>query len=1353
MSQRRQRTDRAQEALTWSSANEVDGLASAVLTTDDDGNITGILSGGTNVPLVGGAGGIEVRGDDPTSPAEGDVWFNTTTNTIRYFDGTTVQTVSNDPDSVGQTATEVQAAVREAPIYGSTFPTTVVAVGGAALAAGEIRAGGIFILTDPVSFNSVTHSVGVYEAPPSATTSANALSYFYLQEDINIINSTDTTTVESNTNVDSSLRVTSKISDAIALTENDVYRAASADIVEFLNPDPDDTAQTLIRGSIGGIMEVDTDTASNNVTFTATGTTGTLVFPDTSNGVAVLSDILDTDPFSGSVYGFIKLRNASHRIFFSADGDATRTIAIGATVAERTLDITGFTSYRDGGVSSESSISGGLIPAGSAVEVYEIENVITTDASAFIDQTYDGTSARAQSGVAVAEAIVGVEEQIEDIGITTSSSTPPASPAFGDKWIDLSSGVTYRWTEGATDEDGITGGDNWIQIAGIGETAAGGTTSGGAMLDDDEQNFLNQVTETDTVAPGMDAHNASTNIIRFWLGLDSSSIVPLTTSTAQVGSYQAGQSNLLNTQLYIGVPATTTNPVDRLVVNITDISGDRVESFRLQGSATTLTSPPGSDSGYTYYRLSRLIHLPQGGEVTLFIDEVDMRFTLGTDVDVTNNITNLPETSLDSETQSKINRQVGFDSDTTRKLSNITQMSTQSAIGQLNNNDGLLVKRAPISHNSTDYIVYGTGAFLPSPLSDGADTYYVLVDDDVTLESYREDGGGSRRATVTEIVPSIIDSKRTYRVVVPSTNDFFFYLPFGTRTVVERLLLTDQYEVRELNLSQAITDKLNHVTPSETLQTFDEDLSFVSRADSDDETTWEARPNPYRTTLTRQAAILWDERRSGDATGRVDGNYFQDLGAITARPGVDSYFIFTDPDVNSAINDVFPGRASFTTGEVTLANATGGSTIGAGFNKLILFDINVASSNTSEDESILRFPRATPLNQENDDGTLLNISGAGISLRVGNNDATTGTTTENVRTDVGTIHLTSGDRTAGDGSPINGYAVERDIILGTNNPTGTYRLEVSQVGNGRFEGSRTFPIDIDNPSNISFIANDRTSPVRDVTFLVSRATNTRGQEVLRISYDSATVNPTGANTQNTTNSALDPSEFGIYNWGFTLYTFETVTTAGTDQTFRDHPLAGHTTGVHENSSIALVIERSNPEDTSLDPLLSARVIVNGVPNGLVTLNRTATSLNFAQMTFGVSGRSSDDQVGVSRVQVYGYSDVSQAALPGHTGSSLLEPVTDAELLDMYNARERWVGAFRHPNEQVERFELAALMGFTGTLGGVNVRAVIVENTDGDYVWSIEEIVTGARGAGGASGSTGLPEPAPGPSEPEPSGES
>ena len=49
----------------------------------------------TTNPALFSPTGISVLASDPGSPVEGEVWYNTTSHLLKYYDGTTVQTVAH----------------------------------------------------------------------------------------------------------------------------------------------------------------------------------------------------------------------------------------------------------------------------------------------------------------------------------------------------------------------------------------------------------------------------------------------------------------------------------------------------------------------------------------------------------------------------------------------------------------------------------------------------------------------------------------------------------------------------------------------------------------------------------------------------------------------------------------------------------------------------------------------------------------------------------------------------------------------------------------------------------------------------------------------------------------------------------------------------------------------------------------------------------------------------------------------------------------------------------------------------------------------------------------------------------
>jgi hypothetical protein len=74
-------------------------LAPSATTSTEIGYVSGVTSAIqtqlNSKRAISDGGVISVVSTDPVSPTEGQVWYNTTSHLLKYFDGTTVQTVAH----------------------------------------------------------------------------------------------------------------------------------------------------------------------------------------------------------------------------------------------------------------------------------------------------------------------------------------------------------------------------------------------------------------------------------------------------------------------------------------------------------------------------------------------------------------------------------------------------------------------------------------------------------------------------------------------------------------------------------------------------------------------------------------------------------------------------------------------------------------------------------------------------------------------------------------------------------------------------------------------------------------------------------------------------------------------------------------------------------------------------------------------------------------------------------------------------------------------------------------------------------------------------------------------------------
>ena len=423
--------------------------------------------------------------------------------------------------------------------------------------------------------------------------------------------------------------------------------------------------------------------------------------------------------------------------------------------------------------------------------------------------------------------------------------------------------------------------------------------------------------------------------------------------------------------------------------------------------------------------------------------------------------------------------------------------------------------------------------------------------------------------------------------------------------------------------------------------------------------------NPYQATLSRQVAAYWDENRATFGTG----NYWQDLtagGAVTVSDGAPSRYY---PNPNNPTNIYFPGAESYYAFiPVTMRNASGSNRITSDFRKVILFDVDPNYSQRGTHD-LLSFGANVPVLQFNhvSDG---NLTGEGLTVRVGIGGGAQRTST--VRTPLETatglifeqFHV---------GTSTEAFVIPASVTTDT-----TYQISFDVSSTGIELGTATATYRVTNPGSSQTNSN--------VTVTVPNLS----PQTFVANYDSAT-------RQIRLTTTVGNNE----TWTVGMTYVRTVTWR-TSTVFRDFPVndTSHLGDPNQLSSIALAFEPTNLGDTSTDPELSMKLVVNGTFKDTYPLGVPASHFDFQTIEIGNSN------VAVSRMQVYGYT--------GNDG------VTQRDLLAMWRTRGIWLNAFEAPNTREQHYTLNRLMQFRGPIdgpGSPEITARIVEgNAAGTYIW-------------------------------------
>lgn len=449
-----------------------------------------------------------------------------------------------------------------------------------------------------------------------------------------------------------------------------------------------------------------------------------------------------------------------------------------------------------------------------------------------------------------------------------------------------------------------------------------------------ESNFLLQVTESDIQVDGdRIVDNGATRAL-VWLSPAEFATAPFISPDGDSNNPRPGQTieyvggeddqnangdfeldeNFFDAILYVGIDPndfTDTEPASTIFVVVTNIDGTEHARYNL---ATDFQSVLGN-STFDHFLFTggdagaREFHYANNQTIKIIQEQTQRRYTLNSlTVNVTDNISNLPESRLDAITRAKINKQIQLDHDDRIKLDNITETTTV-ATGQ--DIEGFLAKTGGPSSELTDYHTFDD---LPPSFS-GSVTYTVLINDNEEITSIVPAGGGS--ATFTEIAPSLFSGKRTYTIVVTGGTDIFGIV--GSVTTIASLVPTNLYQVGFDALAPAVVAAIGAESSlPETLQAIAQHSS-IETAGGDDFLSVHPHAG-IRSFFT----VLKNEPQLGDPVPITGDLFINEItpSDITVTPPTDLNTVLIPRDESGTFVD---GVASVTNGALTGPGINGAS--------------------------------------------------------------------------------------------------------------------------------------------------------------------------------------------------------------------------------------------------------------------------------------------------------------------------------------------------------------------------------------------------------------------------------------------
>lgn len=486
-------------------------------------------------------------------------------------------------------------------------------------------------------------------------------------------------------------------------------------------------------------------------------------------------------------------------------------------------------------------------------------------------------------------------------------------------------------------------------------------------------------------------------------------------------------------------------------------------------------------------------------------------------------------------------------------------------------------------------------------------------------------------------------------------NTFDINNPVGTSWIVDGTASNRElsgaessFKIDRDNLSDALATWIQNLIPDTPAPTaLPENLQQLSRhltINTDTTSDWTSVvPQPIRADLARQFAALWDENRR-----TFTGNYFEDISDVEVI-GFQGNNIFYYNSPTDPQNRTFPGAQSYILNDnVRIRNTAGGSEpISEDFTKIISFNYAIDFARIADDAN-LNMLRVGPSAST----AAIGLSGEeGLFLNIGRGDGGQRSRTYNepLQVDGGHWHDRVDDVESAEAeiiipqSKTGSVVVQIDIQLDDNgNDEGTHEetVTITNVGADQNLGQRTFDF-AGFPSVTCDLTyeHDNNDLSRSRRVIMVRPTQPFTNAAL--TYNVSAHDQITETWNVSTTYARDPINAGDAHDDFGLF----------------DPHLWETEQLNTRNRVLIAFGAYRQDDTDTDPEMAVVVVVDGELHGTsgpIRLHRPASDFTFDDMSFG------NNNVGISHIQVYDY----DGPMP-----------SGPEMLRMYNAQDRWLGAF------------------------------------------------------------------------------
>lgn len=816
-----------------------------------------------------------------------------------------------------------------------------------------------------------------------------------------------------------------------------------------------------------------------------------------------------------------------------------------------------------------------------------------------------------------------------------------------------------------------------------------------------ELHFLNQITETDTFSDSRLEDRSDVTETLVWLSPFILDHAPFLTPSTDPNNPQAGEtdpyvggreldgsgydfrdtSNAPSALVYVRILGTLPDAeLSNAFLVVEDRDGNEVSrhnldtefrSITLDSSGTALTYLVFDDVGATDNFSS--INYLNGQTIKLVYRNTNRSFEMGASVNAIPSIEDgqLPREKLDLNTQALIEADHSITVDQTQKLAGL-ELTDQTT--PLANTFAFYAKlSAGVSTDFSDYHeIEQQNGLLPD--YERQATYTILVDPRVQFTQLQKVESTTTKQAVTVVGAVTVDDAGAQRQFIAYT----VTLPAitGANSVLDNAWQIDghldssalsgassTFKVDTDNLSDALRafiQSQGQSTPATLPEAITQFLRHMTIT-TDTTSSWTAiTPPPIRATLTRQFAAFWDENRR-----TFSGNYFADLTNVeVAGYAANTIFYYNSP--TDPLNTTFPGAQSYIYSDnVRIRNINSGTNISSSQNKIISFNYSLLRTLTSSDNpSMLRIggSSSTPfMGLAAEEGLYLNIGR-------GDGGQQSRTYQQAFQVDGGQWHDAVGQTTTAEAEVIIPSNLTGSLTLviaiqldNNGNDEGTHEetITITNVGADQTIGQRTFDYtNVDGHSgtverHVNFVYdhdNNDLSITRRVLFVRPLETFTNAA----LTYNVRAYHNVTETWNHPTTYARYPINAGNGHDDFGLF----------------DPTRYNTEHVNERNRVLLSVQNYRDGDTSSDPELAVRVVVDGEDEStqVIRLHRPKSDFDFADMNFGNS------ICAVAHIQCYDY-----------TGDS----PSQQELQTLYSGQASWLNAFYPPGHAVDRITIDA----------------------------------------------------------------